>query len=87
MSLIFMGKELRIRRIKKMLELLFAVLMITIFGKMFIFGMKATWGITKIIFSLILLPIALIGLVIGGLVSLALPILLVIGVISMFCFD
>ena len=70
-----------------MLELLFAVLMITIFGKMFIFGMKATWGVTKIIFSLILLPIALIGLVIGGLVSLALPILLVVGVISMFCFD
>jgi len=70
-----------------MLELLFIVLMITIFGKMFIFGMKATWGITKIIFSLVLLPIALIGLVIGGLVSLALPILLVVGVISMFCFD
>ncbi len=70
-----------------MLELLFAVLMITIFSKMFVFGMKATWGITKIIFSLVLLPIALIGLVIGGLVSLALPILLVVGVISMFCFD
>ena len=70
-----------------MLELLFIVLMITIFGKMFIFGMKATWGITKIIFSLVLLPIALIGLVIGGLVSLALPILLVVGVISMICFD
>ena len=70
-----------------MLELLFIVLMITIFGKMFIFGMKATWGITKIIFSLILLPIALIGLVVGGLVSLALPILLVVGVISMICFD
>jgi len=70
-----------------MLELLFIVLMITIFGKMFIFGMKATWGITKIIFSLVLLPIALIGLVIGGLVSLALPILLVVGAISMFCFD
>jgi len=70
-----------------MLELLFIVLMITIFGKMFIFGMKATWGITKIIFSLVLLPIALIGLVVGGLVSLALPILLVVGVVSMFCFD
>ena len=70
-----------------MLELLFIVLMITIFGKMFLFGMKATWGITKIIFSLILLPIALIGLVVGGLVSLALPILLVVGVVSMFCLD
>lgn len=70
-----------------MLELLFTVLMITIFGKLFIFGVKATWGITKILVTVVLLPIILIGLVIGGLVSLALPILLVVGVISMFCFD
>ena len=70
-----------------MLELLFAVLMITIFGKLFIFGVKATWGITKILVTVVLLPLILIGLVIGGLVSLALPILIVVGIISMFCFD
>jgi len=70
-----------------MLELLFAVLMITIFGKLFIFGVKATWGITKILVTVVFLPLILIGLVVGGLVSLALPILLVVGVISMFCFD
>ena len=70
-----------------MLELLFIVLMITIFGKMFLFGMKATWGITKILVTVVFLPLILIGLVIGGLVSLALPILLVVGVVSMFCID
>ena len=70
-----------------MLELLFAVLMITIFGKLFIFGMKATWGITKILVTVVFLPLILIGLVLGGLVSLALPILLVVGIVSMFCFD
>ena len=70
-----------------MLELLFAVLMITIFGKLFIFDVKATWGITKILVTVVFLPLILIGLVVGGLVSLALPILLVVGVISMFCFD
>lgn len=70
-----------------MLELLFAVLMITIFGKLFVFGMKATWGITKILVTVVFLPLILIGLVLGGLVSLALPILLVVGIVSMFCFD
>ena len=70
-----------------MLELLFAVLMITIFGKLFIFGVKATWGITKILVTVVFLPLILIGLVVGGLISLALPILLVVGVISMFCFN
>lgn len=70
-----------------MLELLFAVLMITIFGKLFIFGVKAAWGITKILVTVVFLPLILVGLVVGGLVSLALPILLVVGVISMFCFD
>lgn len=70
-----------------MLELLFAVLMITVFGKLFIFGVKATWGITKILVTVVFLPLILIGLVVGGLITLALPILLVVGVISMFCFD
>ena len=70
-----------------MLELLFAVLMITIFGKLFIFGVKATWGITKILVTVVFLPLILIGLVVGGLISLALPMLLIIGAISMFCFD
>jgi len=70
-----------------MLELLFAVLMITIFGKLFIFGVKATWGITKILVTVVFLPLILIGLVVGGLISLALPILLVVGVVSLFCFD
>ena len=70
-----------------MLELLFSIMMIVIFGKLFIFGVKATWGITKILVTVVFLPLILIGLVIGGLVSLALPILLVVGVVSMFCID
>ena len=70
-----------------MLELLFSIMMIVIFGKLFIFGVKATWGITKILVTVVFLPLILIGLMIGGLVSLAFPILLVVGLVSMFCFD
>ena len=45
-----------------MLELLFSVMMNVIFGKLFIFGVKATWGITKILVTVVFLPLILIGL-------------------------
>lgn len=70
-----------------MLEVIFTILMIIIFGKLLIFGIKATWGITKILVTVVFLPLILIGLVLGGLVSLALPILIVVGLIAMFCLD
>lgn len=67
-----------------MLELLFGILLLVVFGKLFVFAIKATWGISKIIVTVILFPLFLIGLVIEGLVSVALPILIVFGIISMF---
>lgn len=67
-----------------MLSLLFMVLMLVIFGKIFGFALKATWGMTKIIFSIVLLPVFLIFLVFMGLMWIALPVLLVIGVVSLF---
>lgn len=66
-----------------MFTLLFAILMIWIFGKMIMLAMKATWGITKILFNLVFLPVVLIGLVIGGLLSVAFPILILVGLISL----
>lgn len=68
-----------------MLELVFGVLMLMVFGKLFVFGMKATWGITKFLVTIVLLPLGLIAMVLGGLFSLALPILIVIGLVSLFC--
>lgn len=66
-----------------MLTILFWILMLMIFGKILKFAIKATWGISKIIVFVILLPIVLIALVLQGLVALALPILVIIGVISL----
>ena len=66
-----------------MLEFLFTICMIWVFGKIFFFGIRAAWGITKILFTVIFLPVILIGMVIGGLISFAFPILLVIGLISL----
>ena len=66
-----------------MLKLIFVVAMILIFGKLFFFGLKAAWGLAKLIAVVILLPVCLIVMVIGGLLYLAFPVLIVIGVISL----
>lgn len=64
-----------------MLMFLFTVLMFAVFGKMIWFAFRAAWGVTKVFFSVILLPVFLIGLVIAGLMYIALPILIIVGIV------
>ena len=66
-----------------MLTLLFIIFMFLIFGKLIGFAVKAAWGISKIICTIVLLPLFLIGLVFAGLIGIALPILLVVGIVSL----
>ena len=66
-----------------MLTFLFFILMLAVFGKILGFAIKATWSISKIVFSVVLLPLFLVGLVLKGLLTLALPILVIIGIISL----
>ena len=63
-----------------MWTLLFIFLMCGVFGKLIGLAFRATWGITKIFFRLIFLPVVLIGLVLAGLMYIALPLLVVIGI-------
>lgn len=65
-----------------MLELLFVICMFVVFWELLIFGIKAAWGISKIFFTIIFLPVILIGMVLGGLIYIALPIVVIIGIIS-----
>lgn len=65
-----------------MLMLLFVILLFIVFGKLLVLSIKAAWGITKILFTVICLPIILIVLVIGGLIYIALPILIIVGIAS-----
>lgn len=64
-----------------MLTIIFLVMFFAIFGGIIKFAFKAAWGIMKILVFLVLLPVILIGLLIGGLVTLALPILVIVGVV------
>ena len=62
---------------------LFIILMILIFGKLGIFALKAAWGVTKLVFFFLFLPVFIIAMVFGGLLYLALPLLIVFGLISL----
>lgn len=66
-----------------MLELIFLICMIGIFGKLCIFGMHAAWSITKLLFTVVFLPILLLVLLFSGVVGLAIPILAVVGIVAL----
>ena len=66
-----------------MLTLLFIICMCGVFGKLFFFGLKAAWGISKFVLTIVFLPLILLVMVAGGLISIALPVLLVIGVVGL----
>lgn len=66
-----------------MFTLLFVFCMFGVFGKLFCFGLKAAWGISKFVLNIVFLPSILIVMVAGGLLSVAFPLLLIIGVIGL----
>lgn len=66
-----------------MLTLIFLVMMILVFGKILGFALRAAWGVSKIVCTVVFLPLLLVGLVLIGLVKIALPILLIVGGISL----
>nr|WP_288544464.1 hypothetical protein [uncultured Faecalibacillus sp.] len=67
-----------------MFYFLFMILMIFVFGKLFFFGLKAAWGLSKFVLTIILLPITLLMMVSAGLIYFAFIILIIIGIISFF---
>ncbi len=69
---------------EKIMIFLFIIFMILIFGKIGFFALKAAWGITKLLFFVMFLPAILIVMVFAGLLYLALPLLIVIGIVSLF---
>ena len=66
-----------------MLTLLFTICMIWFIGKFFIFGLKASCGILKLLCTVVFFPVILIGMVVGGLVYIAFPLLLIGGIIGL----
>jgi len=67
-----------------MLTFIFLFLLFGVFGKILIFALKACWGITKILLSVVFLPLVLVGLAFSGMITLAIVLCIVIGIISLF---
>ena len=65
------------------MTIVFLILMIWVFWKLVKLSVKAAWGISKILFTLVLLPIILVVLVIAGFIYIAIPILAIVGVIAL----
>ena len=70
-----------------MLTILFLIFLFGIFGKLFFFGIRAAWGISKFILMLVFFPVILIGMLVIGLVKLAFPLLIIFRVVAMFGMD
>ena len=66
------------------LLLLFAICMIGFIWKLFLFGVRASWGIMKLLCTVVLFPVILIGMVVGGLLYVAFPLLIIAVVIMLF---
>lgn len=66
-----------------MLTLLFTILMLVVFGKLLLFSIRASWGLVKILLTVVFLPVILVVMAAVGLMSLALPVLLIVGVVTL----
>lgn len=66
-----------------MLTLIFIICMFAVFGKVALLAIRGAWGLTKVLFSLIFLPFILIGLVLKGLIFIALPVLIIFGIVAL----
>ena len=67
-----------------MMTLLFMVLLFGIFGKLIGFAFRASWSIMKVMLYIVFLPAILMIMLFGGLIYIALPILAIVGMVSLF---
>ena len=63
-----------------MLTLFFLFLALAFTGKILGFAFRATWGIAKFFLFLFFLPAIILIAVIGGLLQIALPVLVIVGI-------
>ena len=64
-----------------MLLILFFIALIWIVWKLFVLGIKMAWGITKFFFTVLLFPLILVGMVLAGMIYIAVPILIIVGIV------
>ena len=66
-----------------MLTFIFSMLMIAVFWRVGCIALRLTWGLFKIILSLVFLPGILIAAFASGLMTLAFPLLAIVGLATL----
>ena len=66
-----------------MLTLIFIICMFVVFGKIAMLALKGAWGMTKVLVTLIFMPIILIGMLFKGLIVIAIPALIIFGAVAL----
>ena len=66
-----------------MFTLLFLICMLGIFGKLLVFGLRAAWGESMFLQTVLFFPMILSGMVFAGLIYLAFPILIIVGIVTL----
>ncbi|MCR4999905.1 MAG: hypothetical protein K6A05_08720 [Lachnospiraceae bacterium] len=65
-----------------MFTFIFLICMFGIFGKLIGVAFEMAWGITKVVFTLVFLPIIILGCLLKGLLVLAVPLLAIVGLVT-----
>ena len=66
-----------------MLTIMMLFMFFVVFGKMLGFALRLGWGMLKIAAYLIFLPAIVLMMIFGGLIYIALPILIIVGIVGM----
>lgn len=66
-----------------MLGVVFIVALIWVSAKMLIWGIKAAWGIARVIVTIVLLPLFIIGLAWIGLFYVSIAVLIIAGIVAL----
>ncbi|MDO4622515.1 MAG: hypothetical protein Q4B22_06145 [Eubacteriales bacterium] len=66
-----------------MLTLLFAICLLSLSGRFLVWGIRASWGILKVITWVLFFPLILIGMACSGLLYIAFIILIIGTVVSL----
>ncbi len=66
-----------------MLTFLTLIIFFAVFARLLIFGLKLGWGIMKLVGFVVFLPVIILAMIIGGLAFVALPVLVIIGIVSL----
>ena len=67
-----------------MLTLILGIALIWAIWKITVLGFRLTWGMLKFVFGVILFPLIVIGIFAAGLVYIALPIVIIAGLVALF---